>query len=172
MKRKRVDASGVGLSVSASGRRQDKDRMASEGEAKTSLVEFTTMPISILYRYLTQFELIPAVFPSPITGDDPPAPSSLEHPTRQVSRAASPVLTTPANRPRRESKEQSKRRSSRLLEEELQSRTPILADVADVHGVLAGIAERHWRESTVREVDTLATFMSRVASEKPMARVY
>lgn len=130
------------------------------------------MPTAILYRYLTQFELIPSVFPSPITGADPPAPSSLEHPTRHISRAASPALTTPANRPRRESKEQSKRRSSRLLEEETQSRTPILADVAEVHGVLAGIADRHWREYAVREVDTLATFMSRVAGEKPMSRVY
>jgi hypothetical protein len=185
VKRKRVDTSGLGTTASSSGRRTDRDRvLLHDGDVKMSLVnddwnttapmiltsshqvEFADMPTSTLYRYLTQFDLIPSVYPSPLKADDPPPPPSLDHPVRQISRAPSPSAVTPANRPRRESKEQGKRRSSRLLEEEVQSRTPILADVADVHGALAGIADRHFRAHTVREVDTLATFMSRISGEK------
>ena len=121
------------------------------------------MSASILHRYLTQFDLIPGVYPSPLKADDPPSPPSLEHSGRQISRASTPATVTPANRPRRE---QGKRRSSRLLEEEGATRIPILADVADVHAALAGIADRHFRAHTVKEVDTLATFMSRITGEK------
>jgi len=77
---------------------------------------------------------------------------------------------TPANRPRRESKDHSRRRSSRLIEEEARSRPPILADVEEFHVVLAGIAERHFRDILAingrKEVDTLASFMCAVERAK------
>lgn len=86
-----------------------------------------------------------------------------------TSRAASPLATstTPANRPRRarDSKEASRRRSSRLLEEELRAgvgQPPVLADVGEIHNVLATIVARHCGELAVKEVDTLASFMCAV----------
>lgn len=126
----------------------------------------------VLYRYLTQFDLVPAVYPSPLQAHDPPPPASLDNPQQQASRAPSPPATTPANRPRRESKpeQSSRRRSSRLVEEEMGSRAPILADLDELHGVLAGIAERHFRELASingrEEVDTLASFMCAVEKAK------
>lgn len=108
-----------------------------EHEPRASLVEFVKMPMHVLYRYLTQFDIIPPVWPSPLSIEDPPQPSFLENPYRHTSRAPSPLPMTPANRPRRESKEQNRRRSSRLIEEEPRSRPPILADVEELHVVLA-----------------------------------
>ncbi|KAJ6626968.1 hypothetical protein B0H10DRAFT_1997472 [Mycena sp. CBHHK59/15] len=159
VKRKRVDAAG------ASTRRDDAD-------ARVSLVEFIKMPTPVLYRYLMQFDLVPAVYPSPLLASDPPPPAVLDRPLRQPSHAPSPPPATPANRPRRESKEQSatRRRSSRLVEEEVASRVPILADGDELHAVLAGIAERHFRELASingrEEVDTLASFMCAVEKAK------
>ena len=121
------------------------------------------MPMDVLYRYLSHYDLVPPVYPSPLTGEDPAPPSSLLNDMRHRSPTPNLQGTTPANRPRRESKEQSRRRSSRLAEEEVIYRTPVLADVDEVHRVLAGIAERHFREE-VRgvEVDILASFMCKV----------
>ncbi|KAJ7102519.1 hypothetical protein B0H15DRAFT_898835 [Mycena belliarum] len=159
-KRKRVDA------VLAPAHRRD------DADARVSLVEFIKMPTPVLYRYLTQFDLVPAVYPSPLLASDPPAPLALESSAaRQASRAPSPPAATPANRPRRESKEQTtRRRSSRLVEEEAGTRPPILADMDELHGVLAGMAERHFRDlasiSGRDEVDTLATFMCCVEKRK------
>lgn len=39
---------------------------------------------------------------------------------------------------------------------------PVLADVGEIHSVLASIAQRHFKESSVKEVDTLASFMCAV----------
>ncbi|KAJ7630402.1 hypothetical protein FB45DRAFT_915399 [Roridomyces roridus] len=156
VKRKRVDAL-----ATASRREADPD-------SKVSLVEFIKMPTPVLYRYLSQFDLIPEVHPSPGLANDPPPPAVLDQPQRQPSRGPSPpALTTPANRPRRESKDQTRRRSSRF-EEETPSRAPIFADIDDLHGVLAGIAERHFREMAIngRDVDILAVFMSSVEKAK------
>ena len=127
-------------------------------------MDFTTLPMEALHRYLVQYDLIPMVHPSPLTIHDPPPPPSLLEPaTRSSSRGVSPpVVTTPANRPRRESREQSRRRSSRLLEEEVRMRTPVLADVGDVQNVLASIAQRHFESQLVKEVDSLASFMCAV----------
>lgn len=36
---------------------------------------------------------------------------------------------------------------------------PILADVAEVHTILAAIAEKHFQADMVNEIDTLASFM-------------
>jgi hypothetical protein len=47
---------------------------------------------------------------------------------------------------------------------------PILADIEELHAVLAGIAERHFRElgsiNVREEVDTLASFMCAVEKAK------
>ena len=128
------------------------------------------MSMHALHRYMTQFDIVPQIYPSPVLPDDPPAPLLLGGAGRTVSRAPSPTTSqTPANRPRRESRD-SHRRSSRLLEEDLPYRTPTLADVADLHGVLAKIVEKHFRESLSingrEEVDTLASFMCAVEKAK------
>ena len=47
-------------------------------------------------------------------------------------------------------------------EERIPAPPPVYGDIAEVNGVLAGIAERHFREVEVREVDTLAAFMCAV----------
>lgn len=81
-----------------------------------------------------------------------------------ASRAPSPDPTpTPANRPKR-GKDTSRRRSTRLLEEEMRGldQVPVLADIGELHGVLATIAQRHFRDASVREVDTLSSFISAV----------
>lgn len=39
-------------------------------------------------------------------------------------------------------------------------RTATLADIADLDIVLARIAERHFRDESVHELDTLATFLA------------
>jgi hypothetical protein len=126
-------------------------------------MDFSTLPVEALHRYLAQYDLIPAGHPSPLSVHDPPPPPSLLGPMRGSSRGASPpAVTTPANRPRRGSREHSRRRSSRLLEEEGRARTPVLADVAEVQSVLAGIAQRHFESQVVKEVDSLASFMCAV----------
>ena len=104
------------------------------------------------------------VRPSPLLVDDPPPPATLANPARAVIRETSPGASLPGNRSRR-------RRSSRLADDE-SGRTAVLADVDEVHMVLAGIAERHFREtlsiSGREEVDTLASFMCAVEKAKAM----
>lgn len=43
---------------------------------------------------------------------------------------------------------------------------PVLADVSALHGVLATIAARHFRESSVREMDTLLSFLGAVKGRR------
>lgn len=129
------------------------------------------MPMHVLQRYLLQFHIDLMVYPSPLSPEDPPPPSSLADPHRQPSRPSSPPAPTPANRPRRELKDiQVRRRSSRLLDEEARTRAPILADRVELHGVLASIVERHFRETTSingrEEIDILASFMCAVEKAK------
>ncbi|TFK40938.1 hypothetical protein BDQ12DRAFT_678625 [Crucibulum laeve] len=160
-KRKRVDAAGTATTAT----KKDVPE-----EQKLSLVEFNKMPMPVLHRYLSQFDIVPVVYPSPLSVEDPPSPSSLTNPLPHASRAPSPPVATPANRPRREPKDQNRRRSSRLLEEESRSQTPILADVEELHTVLAGMVEKHFREMSSingrEEVDTLASFMCAVEKAK------
>ena len=127
-------------------------------------VEFKGMPTAMLYGYIAHFDLTPTVIPSPLSAEDPPPPFYLQDPNRYGSRAPTPLANvTPANRPRRESKEQSRRRSSRLLDD--RNRTPILTDVREFNQVLAAIAEKHFRETNVKEVDTLASFMCSIKAK-------
>src|ERR1700722_10582485 len=127
-------------------------------------VKFGNLPISVIYRYLTQFDLVPHVYPSPLTVEDPPAPLSLENESRHSpTPSIQTTTTTAANRPRRE---QSRRRSSRLAEE-VRGRAPILTDVDEVHRVLAGIAEKHFREEIGKreELDVLSSFMCKIKNK-------
>lgn len=146
-----------------------KRPMYSRLKTLSKQVEFIKMPTPVLYKYLVQFDIVPHVYPSPMTAEDPAPPSTLEYSARQSPLEPSTPLITPANRPRRDPKEQNRRRSSRLLEE-ARSRTPILADIDELHTVLAGIVEKHFREmppiSGREEVDTLASFMCAVEKAK------
>ena len=118
-----------------------------------------------------QYDLVPDVEPSPLAPDDPPPPSALLRPRSSQARrhadTASPgpgATVTPANRPRREVP--ARRRSARLVEDSgVEPVIPVLADVHEVHGVLAQVAQRHFREHSVREVDTLASFMCAVKAK-------
>ncbi|KAF9069651.1 hypothetical protein BDP27DRAFT_1222248 [Rhodocollybia butyracea] len=147
-----------------------------ESENRISMVDFVKMPTLSVLRYLSAYDLVPSIRPLPSSADEPPPPYSLMH-YPHPPRAPSPVpVTTPANRPRRDpnQKDQSRRRSSRLSEEEnFFQRTPVLADTYELHVVLAGLAERHFRETTSingrEEIETLTAFM--VALEKKSGRV-
>lgn len=127
------------------------------------------MSVDELHRYMTQFDIVPPIYPSPMLPDDPPAPAYLGTAPRHASRAPSPLNQTPANRPRRESRE-AQRRSSRLLEDDIPYRTPALADISELQGVLAKMVEKHFREQVSingrEEVDTLASFMCAVEKAK------
>jgi hypothetical protein len=135
-------------------------------------VEFNKMSMEALHRYMTQFEIIPSIYPSPLSADDPPPPLLLLDHQGQLSRPPSPpTATTPANRPQRGSRDHSqRRRSSRLLDEDLPYRTPVLSEVSELHNVLATIVEKHFRETVAingrEEVDTLASFMCAVEKAK------
>ncbi|KAK0446483.1 uncharacterized protein EV420DRAFT_1484119 [Desarmillaria tabescens] len=103
-------------------------------------VEFDKMPMTVIYKYLTHFDIIPAIYPSPLRADDPSPPSVLNLPPHQPSRPSSPPLAaTPANRPRRDPKELPNR-------------------------------QKHFRDTLVitgrEEVDTLASFMCAVEKTK------
>ncbi|KAE9403225.1 hypothetical protein BT96DRAFT_917665 [Gymnopus androsaceus JB14] len=142
-----------------------------ESENRISIADFVNMPSPFIYRYLAAFDLIPSIRPLPNSADEPPPPYSLGPNYRQPSPAPSPVpVTTPANRPRRDQKDQtqSRRRNSRLSEEIPFQRT--VCDVHDLHLVLAGLAEKHFREmgpiNGREEVDTLAAFIFSVGSFK------
>ena len=129
-------------------------------------MDFAALDTAALHRYLNHFDLIPHIHPSPLSALDPPPPSSLVNPPRSTSRGVSPpVSITPANRPRRESREQSRRRSSRLVEEGPQ-RTPILADVGEVDVALAAIARRHFETHAAREFESVAEFVKVVRARR------
>lgn len=138
------------------------EKVDADEEDEKSNVDFNKLPTATLHRYLSHFNLTPLIYPSQLTSTPLPAPSILLAPTRQSSRGLSPLAmsTTPANRPRRDPKDQSRRRSSRLLEES-EPRVPILADVADVHTVLATLVDKHFQDYVANEIDTLASFMVR-----------
>ncbi|KAF5355749.1 hypothetical protein D9756_003960 [Leucocoprinus leucothites] len=182
IKRKRVEA--VTATASSNGKKDIEEQQRSSmvynsgtpnlqfsNSLVSPQVEFSKMPISVLYCYMTQYDIVPDIRPSPLSPEDPPSPVSLANPHRPSPRALSPpAQATPANRPRREPKEQNRRRSSRLLEEESRSRTPILADADEIQSVLAGIVEKHFREvppiSGRDEVDTLASFMCAIEKSR------
>ncbi|KAF9229809.1 hypothetical protein BS17DRAFT_744306 [Gyrodon lividus] len=155
VKRKRVEPN--------SARKADKAGAGADTEEERSSIDFKSLPTATLHRYISYFNIL-VLYPSPFTSADPPAPSFLLEPMCHSSRAISPIIPTPANRPRRDPKDPSRRRSSRLLEEN-ETRTPILADIAEVHTLLATLAERHFQDHVVNEIDTLASFMVKTKCE-------
>ena len=131
----------------------------------------------MLNGYLNKHDLFPPIYPSPASSATPPPPSHLINPPMYVRREVSPTpsLTTggitPANRPRRDPKRDrdgSRRRSSRLLEEESawrDMRNPILADIDEAHGAIATIAQRHFERQTMREGDVITAFVYAVKTK-------
>ncbi|THV08605.1 hypothetical protein K435DRAFT_959146 [Dendrothele bispora CBS 962.96] len=140
-----------------------------ETETRISMVDFVKMSGTQIQSYLAHHSLIPVIHPLPTTVHDPPPPYTLANPHahRAESRPPSPPPhITPANRPRRDPKDPSRRRSSRLLDDDVPTRAPIMNDVQEIHVILAGIAEKHFREVLTingrEEVETLAEFMCAV----------
>ena len=138
-------------------------------------IDFTALPTDALHRYLAHFDLIPDLDPSPLSIEDPGPPSGLlrprntlaphGHALRQGSTASPGPTGTSGNRARREPGG-NRRRSTRLVEEErVPAPPPVYGDVGEVDGMLAAIAERHFREQEVKEVDTLAAFMCAVQAK-------
>ncbi|KAF8139788.1 hypothetical protein EV363DRAFT_1310647 [Boletus edulis] len=146
-------------------RKVGRTGVSADADEEKSSIDFKSLPVATLHRYISHFNLIPIINPSPLSLADPPTPAFLLEPTLHSSRALSPlVIPTPANRPRRDPKDQSRRRSSRLLEDN-ETRTPIMSDVAEVHTLLAVLAERHFQDYVVNEIDTLASFMVKTKCE-------
>ncbi|KAI0369902.1 hypothetical protein BV20DRAFT_325821 [Pilatotrama ljubarskyi] len=179
-KRKRVDASTT-AGGTASTSHATHPASAGDKEDRVSLIDFTALPTDALHRYLAHFDLIPDLEPSPLSVEDPGPPSSLlkpkaqiplhGHALRQASTASPGPIPTggAANRPRRDPGG-NRRRSTRLVEEErVPAPPPVYGDIAEVDGVLAAIAERHFREQEVKEVDTLAAFMCAVQAKARLA---
>lgn len=142
-------------------------------------VDFRDLPIAALYRYMAHFDLLPPVYPSPLTAYDPlPANVLLDRPPlpqEQPRGLTPPASSTPANRPRRDPKlgGKDRRRSSRLGDDdELDglARTPIQADTEDLHLVLASMCQSHFQDNPLspvpREVEVLASFMCAVEKWK------
>lgn len=136
-------------------------------------MDFSQLPTNAIYRYLTHNNLIPHIYPSPLSAYDPLPPSSLLGPVRTMPEHRSPPpQITPANRPRRASRDNTgsaRRRSARLQEDEgidVEGRTPVLADVAGLHGVLAKIAQEDFvGNDVVREADILGMFVHKSTGE-------
>ncbi|KAL7285922.1 hypothetical protein ACG7TL_001033 [Trametes sanguinea] len=174
-KRKRVDASASGAGAGAQTTSAGGAINAGDKEDRVSLIDFTALPTDALHRYLAHFDLIPDLDPSPLSVEDPGPPTSLlkpkshlpphGHALRRTSTASPGPTGTSANRPRRDPAG-NRRRSSRLVEDErIPAPPPVYGDLAEVDGVLAAIAERHFREQEVKEVDTLAAFMCAVQAK-------
>ncbi|TDL28946.1 hypothetical protein BD410DRAFT_253884 [Rickenella mellea] len=183
VKRKRVEhVSNASVYLQTGLQAQQNGENASPSSPSSSLtptaigeqVQFDALPTAALYRYMIHYDLVPPIYPSPLSAEDPPAPSALleQMGSRGASPAASGPMATPANRPRRgprESnlKDNSRRRSSRLVSEEMRGQVAVLSDVGEVHKVLASIAGRHFRTcGGVKEVDTLAGFMCAVKGRR------
>lgn len=141
--------------------------------APVSQVDFSAIPIEMLNAYLNKYDIVPSIYPSPASVLDPPPPAHLVNPPMYMRRSLSPPLSsagiTPANRPRRDpakaKADQSRRRSSRLLEEGLgwrDRRSPILADACEAHGAIATIVQRHYDQQVIRESDAITQFVHAV----------
>jgi hypothetical protein len=120
--------------------------------------------------YLTKFELVPPIRPSPLSTSNPPLPSYLVNPPANARPPTPPPVTsmTPANRPRRDAGNANRRRSTRLAEEEAgwkDMRPPILPDLADSEKALAMVAQRHFEKQSVRETDVVTAFVYAVKTK-------
>ncbi|KAF9258280.1 hypothetical protein L218DRAFT_826259, partial [Marasmius fiardii PR-910] len=109
-------------------------------------IDFPSRPSPFIHRYLNHFDLVPTIRPIPTSAEDPPPPYTFLNPHHYIhppSRPGSPTSATPVNRPRRTV---ASRSASTLTGQiPISARTSILADVAELHGVLATLAERHFK---------------------------
>ncbi|KAG7100096.1 hypothetical protein E1B28_001876 [Marasmius oreades] len=164
-KRKRLVTSDVGL----------------QERGGISLIDFPSLPSPFIHHYLNHFDLVPIIRPIPTTAEPPPPPYTFLNPHQYIhppppppSRPDSPSSSaTLANRPRRTVLSRSTSTPTAQIPIPIPTRTPILADVAELHAVLATLAGRHFRSmftgagdamgiSGREEVDTLAAFMCAV----------
>ena len=103
----------------------------------------------------------PIKFPSPTTTVTAPADHNVHHhrlvdPNRPMPQQQHDhsIFSTKHYRPADDDEDSAGPSSSH--------RTATLADIADLDIVLARIAERHFRDESVHELDTLATFLALV----------
>jgi hypothetical protein len=175
-KRKKVDSVRV-VSGSAGGRREPGAKQDGEvticmvrtpvilakrgSEYVFTQVQFNNMTTATLYKYMSYHELVPYVSPSPLSYLDPPPPYRLADPP---SRPPTPPPANTGTAARRDD-------SQREAEGDEDAQAPVLADISEVHGTLASVVERHFREQTGgREIDVLASFMCAVDREKTSGR--
>ncbi|KAF8577848.1 hypothetical protein K439DRAFT_1639322 [Ramaria rubella] len=137
------------------------DKSSGNGEPGTLTVDFHSLPVDALRRYIVQTDIIPVLYPSPCSTETPPLPNGLLNTQAIAPRMPSPAAsTTPANRPKRDLKDGNRRRSSRLQEEDARNRrAPILADAEAVHDVFATLAERHFEKQGIKEGDAVQQFL-------------
>ncbi|KAK7468450.1 hypothetical protein VKT23_002962 [Stygiomarasmius scandens] len=136
---------------------------ANDPEPSENSISMLDLSSVQLHRYLDHYDLVPIIYPLPISAENPPPPHSLAN----SHHLPPPPQITPANRPRRDFRDTD---FDPPEGHPFQTRAPILNDVQEVHAVLAGIAQKHFRENlTVSgrdEIDTLVAFISAVERSK------
>jgi hypothetical protein len=148
-------------------------------------VDFTTLPREVIHQYLVQFDITPMLHPSPISASSPPPPGALldpQHaqPIKFPSPTAMGTTTADHNAPQQQHQQINPNRQTPQHDNSIftarhyrsvdddddlagsSHRTATLADIADLDLVLARLAERHFRDESVHELDTLATFLALV----------
>ncbi|KAF8530936.1 hypothetical protein JB92DRAFT_3081097 [Gautieria morchelliformis] len=138
-KRKRVETQSGGSGIPGTLTKRTENA-SGDGELGLLTVDFHSLPVDALHRYLVQADAAPVLYPSPCSTENPPLPGSLLNIQMTLPRA--------------------RRRSSRLQEEEARSRrAPILADAEAVHDVLATLSERHFEKQGIKEGDAVQQFL-------------
>ncbi|KAG7100101.1 hypothetical protein E1B28_001881 [Marasmius oreades] len=146
----------------------------------SSLIDFTSFPSPFIHHYLNHFDLVPLIRPIPTSTEHPPPPYTLLNP-HQYQYPYQYQYQNPYQHIHPPSSRLS--RSTASAQIPIPTRTPILADVAELHGVLATLVERHFINSMYtggggggggvgddsskgisgrEEVDTLVAFMCAV----------
>lgn len=118
-------------------------------------MDFEALPTATLHRYLLAWNLIPPL--ELLSSSIPPLPSTL---LMQGAVPEHEPSITPANRPRRESKDGHSRR--RVSSQSIEGDTvAVMADVDGVHHAFAAIAEQHFQQRpAVKEIETLTNFLA------------
>ncbi|KDQ19807.1 hypothetical protein BOTBODRAFT_377839 [Botryobasidium botryosum FD-172 SS1] len=175
-------SNGVGSGQRRNGGGNANMSMNVDEESKV-IMDFGKLPVSSLTSYLTGFDLVPPMHPSPLSYSNPPLPHYLVNPPThaqvhvQHPPSPGPSSATPANRPRRDPKltreREQRRRSSRLAEEELvrDRRPPIMWDLVETERAMATIAQRHFEKVSVREGDTITAFLYAVRTKERTLKI-
>ncbi|TFL06249.1 hypothetical protein BDV98DRAFT_143662 [Pterulicium gracile] len=160
--------------AASSSRRADSSNESKAESDKAAALSFMTLPVETLYAYLSQHDIIPGIYPAPNSVQDPPPPSSFEDPVQQSFITGGGHAGAPVNRPRRDGGKEGRRRSLRLQEDDFATRPPILADLRELHAVMARLVEKHLttQSNSTREVDTLAGFMCSVDKRRNLDRLH